>query len=331
VPAGPGVFYVFRDTAVKESFVAARYRRTPSAHYQRRSDVLYERYKEILDPLASFYGLRGRLPDRFEIQVGEELCKHLGSIKNAFNVVRRVTGGEHWDKISEERRQDFLVYLALSKFGKRPPISSLPRDIQLDVRAFFSTYTRACSLADQLLFSAGDMNKIRQACLAAPVGKLTPGSLYLHVSALASLPPVLRVYEGCARAYIGSVDDANIVKLKYLWPQVSYLAYPDFDTDPHPVLLASLIIPLRPPGLKYRDYKESTNPPILHRKEAFLAESHPLREKFARLTRQEERYGLYENTSTIGNRSGWETALRDKGVTLRGHKLTKLKAAPRAE
>jgi hypothetical protein len=51
----------------------------------------------------------------------------------------------------------------------------------------------------------------------------------------------------------------------------------------------------------YRDYDTSENPPILHRKETFVTPDYPLYEKFAKLTHQEENWGLLDDTSTIGN------------------------------
>ena len=70
--------------------------------------------------------------------------------------------------------------------------------------------------------------------------------------------------------------------------------------------------------VRERDYRGSRNPPILHRKETFLAPDHQLHAKFSRLTRQEESKGLYEDTVHIGTRRGWEQVLADKGFTLRG-------------
>ena len=123
-------------------------------------------------------------------------------------------------------------------------LPQLPRDLQRDVRVFFSSYSRACSLADDLLFSAGDRAAVDQACRSAAVGKLTRQALYVHESALPQLPPILRTFEGCARAYIGVVEGANIIKLHRDQPQVSYLSYPDFERDPHPALASSLLVPL---------------------------------------------------------------------------------------
>ena len=56
---------------------------------------------------------------------------------------------------------------------------------------------------------------------------------------------LLRVYEGCARAYLGEVEGANLIKLHRHSGKVSYLVYPDFATDPHPVLFHSIKLSLR--------------------------------------------------------------------------------------
>ena len=71
------------------------------------------------------------------------------------------------------------------------------------------------------------------------MSKLTPSALYVHQAALEELDPVLRLYEGCARNYIGAVEGANLIKLHRGAPQISYLSYPDFDTDPHPAIRSS--------------------------------------------------------------------------------------------
>jgi hypothetical protein len=63
----------------------------------------------------------------------------------------------------------------------------------------------------------------------------------------------------------------------------------------------------------------------LHRKETFLHPSDPLFQKFARLTQQEEKHGLLEDTKTIGTRDGWKRRLEERGFSLRGHRLLKLK------
>src|SRR5438105_4621650 len=40
----------------------------------------------------------------------------------------------------------------------------------------------------------------------------------------------------CGRAYLGEAEAANLLKLHRFSSKISYLAYPEFDTDPHPAL-----------------------------------------------------------------------------------------------
>jgi len=88
------------------------------------------------------------------------------------------------DRIREERSQDLLIYLALSRFGKRPRSSELPNNQRSDIRAFFLNYRSSCERADELLFSAGKSEVIDAACRSSVVGKQTPEALYFHITAL---------------------------------------------------------------------------------------------------------------------------------------------------
>jgi DNA phosphorothioation-associated putative methyltransferase len=323
VPAAPGVFYVFRDQELAQTYLSSRFRRRVRLPRIRisRSERLFEENRALLDPLMEFFGDRGRLPEVGELTLADEICEEFGSIKRAFGVIRQVTGPEQWEEIARERAQDLLVYLALARFGGRPSLRELPEALRLDIKALFSNYRNACNEADDLLFSAGNQDAVSRACAESTIGKCTQEALYLHIDALPQAPPLLRVYEGCARAYVGSVEDANMLKMQRQKPQVSYLAYPDFETDPHPALRESLKVRFKGLQIEYRDYRETTNPFILHRKETFVAPDHPLRGKFEKLTKQEEARGLFENTRTIGTRDGWNAVLRARSLKLRGHQL----------
>jgi DNA phosphorothioation-associated putative methyltransferase len=93
---------------------------------------------------------------------------------------------------------------------------------------------------------------------------------------------VLRVYEGCGRVLVGEVDKANIVKLSRDRPKVSYLSYPNFETDPHPALARTVVTYPGDLRVFYREYEPTSNRPILHRKEQMVADDYPLRGKFER-------------------------------------------------
>jgi DNA phosphorothioation-associated putative methyltransferase len=177
--------------------------------------------------------------------------------------------------------------------------------------------------ADERLFQAGDASSVDAVCRRSPVGKLLPNALYIHRSALESLDPLLRIYEGCARAYLGEIDGANLITLHRHSGTVSYLVYPGFETDPHPALVRSVKLNLRSREIDCLEFADSANPPILHRKESFLRPDDPLRAKFARLTRQEERAGLPEETASIGTRDGWQARLVAAGFAVHGHRLVR--------
>jgi DNA phosphorothioation-associated putative methyltransferase len=156
------------------------------------------------------------------------------------------------------------------------PIPVLPLSLQRDVRAFFGSYANGRRLADELLFKAGDADAVDEACGRSAVGKVLPNALYVHRSALDALDPLLRVFEGCARTYLGEIAGANLIKLHRQSGKVSYLVYPEFETNPHPALVRSVKLALRTRAIDCLEYGSSPNPPILHRKECFLLPEHPL-------------------------------------------------------
>ena len=197
----------------------------------------------------------------------------------------------------------------------------MPAEVQRDVRAHFGAYKAACAKADELLFALADERRLGAALQGLPFGKLLPDAVYVHADYLGELPPLVRVYEGAARALLGVVQDATIIKLSRIERRVSYLSYPAFEKDAHPALATSLRADLRTFHVKHRDFRESENPPVLHRKETFVPAEHPSRSKFERLTRQEERAGLFDAPTTIGTRNGWTNAMTSAGVALRGHRL----------
>ena len=322
VAAGPGIFFVFRHPEDRHRCASALVRRRMSAPTARVGELLFDRHREALAPLVSFFQERGRLPKPEEIPTAAEIVGAFGSIPKAFRAVRAAHADRAWEEAEEARRDDLLVFLALERFGSRPRFSELPVELQNDIKAFWGAYTRACAEADQLLFSLGDRERLAASLESASVGKLTPEALYVHRSALELLPPRLRVFEGCARTMVGEVDGANVIKLDRTRPKVSYLSYPGFDDIAHPPLSSSVVVWLDTMAAKLYDFSQRENPPILHRKESFLPTDYPGRELFARLTRQEEKRGLLDSPE-IGTLSGWEALLEERNLRVGGHVLRK--------
>lgn len=320
VSVEPGVVFVFRDAEKRRTFNANRFRRSKSRPTIRQADRLYEAHREQFDELFDFYSERGRAPKPGEILVADTLSEHTGTPRQAVHVLRRLYGRDELEEIRRSAAEDLLVFLALDRFGGRPKFGELPEAMRWDIRSHFSSYRKACEKADRFLFAVGNPLLIDAECRDSLIGKLTPTALYVHMSALEKLTDVLRVYEGCARALLGDVPEANILKLHRRKPKVSYLAYPDFDTVAHPELAMSFNVDLKEIVSVFTDYRDSENPPILHRKEAFVAPNYTSRPVFEELTREEEAAGLL-NAPNIGTSRGWQARLRTAGLKIDGHHL----------
>lgn len=236
-------------------------------------------------------------------------------------MVLQATDPQEWEAIAQKRRQDLLVYLALSQFSRRPKLTDLAPVVQEDIKSLFGTYKQASAIADQMLFSLGDPEIIVNRCQNTSVGKKLPNSLLIHVSAMEALDPLLRIYEGCASRTIGRLEGATVVKFHTKTPKISYFFYPDFDTDPHPALHTSMQIDLRDLHVSYRDYNTDDDPPVLHQKDALVTPDYPLYNKFAKLSRQEEDWGLLDDFRVISHRQGWLKYLEEHCATLQGHRV----------
>jgi DNA phosphorothioation-associated putative methyltransferase len=324
IAAAPGVFYVFRDSSAEQRFLASRvYTRRPRTTIT--PAAMYEANEAILRPLFDFMSVHARAPKPTELFTDDlaAIKENLGSLGRAQRLVRQVTEDDYWKRISTQRRSELLIYIALSRFGRRPRFSHLDSSLAFDIRCSFGTYRDACEQADKMLLACGDPTAIYLNARSSTVGKQTPSALYVHRSAMVDIPPILQVYEGCARVLAGSVPEANMVKLSVTSPQVSYLVYPDFDRRAHPTLRTAVTVSLSRLSVDWRDYSQSENPPLLHRKEEFLGHSHPRRELYQRLTRSEVRAGLYEHPERIGTLKGWQAVLDEARCRVRGHRLVR--------
>jgi len=328
IPVALGIYFVFRDAAEAQSFRASRLRSHLLTPRVRSQVKRFEDYQEMLAPLMAFVSDRGRLPVKNELAEESAIKGEFHSFNRAWRVILQATDADDWETIADKRRQDLLVYLALNRLGDslqdsdaaRPSMRRLPVQIRNDIKGLFDNYQKACTLADLMLYSLGKADIVADCCEDSAIGYKLPGSLSVHVSALEELDPLLRLYEGCANRTIGRLDGATIIKFYAHKPQISYLFYPDFDTDPHPALHTSMHINLRGLSVSYQDYSHLPNPPILVRKEAFVAVSYPHYQKFAKLSRQEEKLGIFDKSGGFKERE-LLNCLDENCVRIKGHRL----------
>jgi DNA phosphorothioation-associated putative methyltransferase len=321
IPVALGIYFVFRDETQAQTFRAARFRSRTTTPRVRTSIRRFEDYRELLTPLMTFVSDRGRLPLGTETQAFQDLQIEFGNLRRAFQVVLQATDRQEWDVVSEKRRQDILVYLALSHFNQRPRLRELSETLQNDIKGLFGGYPQACAAADLMFLSLGEPGYLAACCQRSSIGKPTENGLLVHISALCALDPVLRLYEGCASRTIGRMDNATLIKFHTHKPKISYLYYPDFDREPHPFLHTSMQVDLRDLHVSYRDYDPTDNPPILHWKESYVLPDYPQREKFAKLTQQETDWALLDHPKQISRYNSWQNHLTNHCAELKGHRI----------
>ncbi|MGC9401329.1 DNA phosphorothioation-associated putative methyltransferase [Vibrio genomosp. F10 str. 9ZC157] len=149
------------------------------------------------------------------------------------------------------------------------------------------------------------------------VGKQLPDAVYIHRDAFTDIPSVLQQFiPAVANAVNLPSEDWNIVKLFKKEFRLSLLSYPSFYTDSYPALDQSLNVDLSKLTHKITGYRESENPPILHRKETMVLPTSEYYEHFVSLTQEGENAGLYENSRLIGFKRSWENLIARHGYEL---------------
>ena len=177
------------------------------------------------------------------------------------------------------RKGDLLVYFALGLFGKRKPYSHMPAALQRDLKAFFGVYKDAIKEATGLLFSVGNTENITTACVESHkslgCGILEGDhSLTIHRSLVNQLPPILRVYVGCATQLYGDVEGVDLVKIHMTSGKVSLMKYDDFQGKPIPEMIQRVKINLREQEIDVFDYTAPYAPYPLYFKSRLIPASY---------------------------------------------------------
>ena len=320
IPLDLGVYIVFRDESEAEKFRASRFRSRLTSPRIRLNLKRFEDYQELLQPLIEFISDHGRLPVETELPETEQIQQEFGTIKRAFQIILQVTNPEEWDVIAHKRRQDLLVYIALSRFSRRPKLFQLSEAMKNDIKGLFGSYRKSCDLADLMLYTLGDPKIIANHCQNSEVGQKRANSLWIHICALEKLSPLLRLYEGCASQTLGRPEGANLIKFHIKTPKISYLFSADFDLETHPTLSNCMQIDLRDLHVSYQTY-DGPNPPILHRKHTLVTPEYPHHQQLVKLSDQEEKWGLFDNFGLIQTRLGWLKCLEDHCAQIRGYRV----------
>lgn len=296
IPVAPGICFLFRDKDAEQRFQLARYRTrirlpVPRLSFERPPSpprgirvraarpTAYEQHRELLDSLWQRCLELGREPHPDEVDQFDQIEQALGSLRRGLRVLSAHYDGAAFEQSNKQRSNDLLVYLALQQFQRRPPYKKLDLRLQRDVRAFFRDYGAATRQARDLLSSAANTELLSQACREAAeygCGYLVPDkSLEVHGSLVGRLPPILRVYVGCAGVLFGDIEGADLVKIHIPSGKVTFSTYDNFFDTPLPQMMRRVKINLRSQEMQVFEYGEEYPSPFLYLKSRFINEECP--------------------------------------------------------
>ena len=319
--AGLGVAYAFKESSEESRYVAdTAFQRTAQPQRDVVEEFVNHAEAAVLLNLVRKLG-RLPLPDEFDAYEGLEGA--FGSRHRINRLLLKVIHPATLDEVQRQRREDLLISLSMIRLQGSVAIRfrSLPGDVQADIKTFWPNYQQALKETEAFLFGLGNPGVVKTAMTKLRVGKRLPEDVYFHVSHESLLPPLLRLIVFAGRQIVGDVE-ADLIKVSTDGRKVSFLRYANFDTAAHPELTYSVKVYLPKATHSFRDYADSTNPPILHRKEAFLDELHPDYQACLTLTEKEEELGLLSRND-IGTRNGWAAALAERNAVINAYQLEK--------
>lgn len=338
IAVAPGIYYVFRDKIEEQRFLANRHKRhhqwqqitTPMPTSEEQARLLFCQHQTLLNDFWDRCLVLGRLPVDEEFTDSANIKMHFGNAKKAFKLLIQVQGESAEQEFKQAialRREDLLVYFALSQFEQYKGYSRLPDEQKRDIKVFFDTYKIAISEAKGLLFSISDTQLIEQACIDAhqnklPASKLNTGhSLEFHKKFLSYLPALLRVYVGAAVQLYGELDEIDLVKIHITSGKVSFMGYDNFDTSPLPTLRERIKVKMWQLDVDFFDYVDVQNRPVLPYKSKYIDESFIDYKAQVSFDKQMEKEGVFESTYNTRSLLSTSEHLHAKKLKTKGYKL----------
>jgi DNA phosphorothioation-associated putative methyltransferase len=287
VAVGPGLFYVFKDEIAEQEFLVTRQRvkrewkqlvqrdrLSPSVDHQAIIEKNLDLFRDFWATCLDF----GRPPANDEFEQTEEIRRLIGSHRKALNASKEYFGGEDYDAAKIGRKKDLTVFLALSFFDRHRAYSRMPISLQRDIRAFFEKPSAAYDFAKEALFAIANTEMIGIACENAfkkiGCGDLKQDQSFTFAATLLDrLPPILRIYVGCATQLYGDIDLVHLIKIHITSGKVSLMIYDDFE-KPLPILKERIKIRMRDQFVDFFFYTAEYEQQPLYFKSMYLQPSH---------------------------------------------------------
>lgn len=283
IAMGQGIFLIFKDKLEEQLFLSERQhiRRDWKQKTQRQLSLKPKSIKkDVIDKHIELFNdywettlELGRIPANSEFEFSEQVRRISGSHLKAHESLLKYFGEDVFNESKSKRKEDLIVYFALSMFEKRKPQTNLPESLKRDIKTFFTSYQDALEESREALFSVGNPVTIENACMLAykslGCGHIEARhSFTFHRNYLGDLPAVLRIYIGCATQLYGDIDAFQLIKAHITSGKVSLMRYDDWDKDV-PLLLERIKIKLRELDIDFFDYSGNFEPQPLINKHTY--------------------------------------------------------------
>jgi DNA phosphorothioation-associated putative methyltransferase len=248
IPAGPGIFLVFRDPMLEQKFLLRRH-----TDATRAPRLLAIREKRISKPSAHIVPAAkeetpersrlvrllwtralelGRAPEEDEVPEAPLLTAEFGSWRRSLQFMASKFDERELEAAATQKRDELRVMFALEAFGRKQPFRAFSAGLQRDIKTFFGSLLVAQTEGRRLLLECADPSAIELAARRAAesgIGYLDgEHSLQLHTSLASRLPPLLKAYVGCATALYGDLSSADLVKIHLASGKVTLMRFDDF-------------------------------------------------------------------------------------------------------
>jgi hypothetical protein len=308
-----------------------------------------------LDRLWERWVSLGRMPDKTEVDDLLPLTEGFGTLGKALRFIAGRNDPEEIERSRDSRTADLEVYFALNQFERRKPCKYLEQGLQRDIKQFFGDYRAAQTAGLALLMRIADVDSIEKACqqaaehglgwlekietelrTVAAGSPLSQGegspegakSLQLHVSLVEQLPPLLRVYIGCAAVLYGDFRNADLVKIHVGSGKVSLMRYDDFEGQALPRMVERVKIKLREQDIDYFAYGDDYEPPFLYRKSRFINEEFPNYPEQVAFEEALEGLGLFDFAGYGPRPDGLVETLAKRRLVIDGFELARAASIP---
>jgi DNA phosphorothioation-associated putative methyltransferase len=354
VAIGQGIFAVFKDKSLEEEFylnrqlvnteqnlnyswqqLTTRPMQKPAITNTNKAAAksLSEKHPALFNDFWQLCLALGRVPANDEFECSDNIRRLAGSHKKAFELMQAVMQGAdqgQFEQAQQQRSAHVLVYFALGLFEKRKSKSHMPARLQRDIKALFDSYNQGMEQAKALLFSVGRPETIADACNQAGqvfnCGHLIASHSYTFKRELLNqMPPVIRVYVGCATQLYGDLDDIDLIKIHIRSGKVTLLKYDDFKNKALPLLTERIKIRLLDLDIDFFFYGDEYPYSPLYDKSVYLV---PQSEQYNKQKAFEKRITDQLTDLPLEQLPDWnilQKIFQYQGIEIKGNKLYKLK------